>query len=79
MDEKRRRSVVTRAVRHLIEKYRKAGVGGARIPEAGTKKDYILPLFRSLGWDVENGEKVTAEGRTSSGFVDYGFSSARAS
>ena len=72
MDEKRRR-IVERTVRHLLEKYRRAGGDRARIPEAGTKKDYILPLFRSLGWDVENGEEVTAEERISRGFVDYGF------
>lgn len=73
MDEKRRRKTVARTVRHLLEKYRRAGGDGARIPEAGTKKDYILPLFRSLGWDIEDGEEVTAEERISRGFVDYGF------
>ena len=61
-----------RAARHLLEKYRKAGGDKARITEAVTKKDYILPLFRSLGWDVESGD-VTAEERISRGFVDYGF------
>ena len=72
MDGERRRKIVARTVRHLLEKYRKAGGEKARIVEAATKKDYILPLFRSLGWDVESGE-VTAEERISRGFVDYGF------
>ena len=62
-----------RTVRHLLEKYRRAGGDGARVREAGTKKDYVLPLFRSLGWDVENRAEVTAEERVSRGFVDYGF------
>ena len=64
---------MARTVRHLLEKYRRAGGDGARIPEAGTKKDYVLPLFRSLGWDIEDGDEVTAEERISRGFVDYGF------
>ena len=64
---------MARTVRHLLEKYRRAGGDKARITEAGTKKDYILPLFRSLGWDVEEGSEVTAEERISRGFVDYGF------
>lgn len=72
MDAERRRRAVVRAARHLLEKYREAGGGEARITEAATKKDYILPLFRSLGWDVESGQ-VTAEERMSRGFVDYGF------
>ena len=72
MDAKRRKRSVVRTVRHLLEKYREAGGDKARLTEAVTKKDYILPLFRSLGWDVESGE-VTAEERVSRGFVDYGF------
>ena len=72
MDAEQRRRTVVRAARHLLEKYREAGGGKARITEAATKKDYILPLFRSLGWDVESGQ-VTAEERISRGFVDYGF------
>ncbi len=26
-----------------------------------TKKDFILPLFRTLGWNVEDSFEVTAE------------------
>lgn len=73
MDRGRRRNEVERTVRHLLEKYRRAGGDRARVREAEAKKDYILPLFRSLGWDVENGAEVTAEERVSRGFVDYGF------
>jgi len=41
--------------------------------EEMTKKDFILPLFRVLGWDVENSTEVTAEERVSKKKVDYGF------
>ncbi|MCC6643616.1 N-6 DNA methylase, partial [Candidatus Peregrinibacteria bacterium] len=41
--------------------------------EEETKKDFILPLFRILGWDVENKEEVSAEEKISKKKVDYGF------
>lgn len=41
--------------------------------EENTKKDFVLPLFSYLGWDVENINEVTAEERASSGRVDYAF------
>jgi len=41
--------------------------------EEMTKKDFILPLFRALGWDVENSIEVTAEEKVSKKKVDYGF------
>jgi type I restriction-modification system DNA methylase subunit len=41
--------------------------------EEMTKKDFILPLFRALGWSVEDGEEVTAEEKVSRGRVDYAF------
>jgi len=44
--------------------------------EESTKKDFITPLFRALGWDVENSkslDEVTNEDRVSKGRVDYAF------
>ena len=41
--------------------------------EENTKKDFILPLFRALGWDVENSKEVFAEYDASNGAVDYAF------
>jgi type I restriction-modification system DNA methylase subunit len=48
---------------------------GATYTEEETKKDLILPLFRALGWDVNNDRsyEVTAEEAVSRGRVDYGF------
>src|SRR5437868_279459 len=41
--------------------------------EEETKKDFILPLFKALGWDVDNKNEVSAEEHLSSGRTDYGF------
>lgn len=44
--------------------------------EENTKKDFITPIFRALGWDMENLEtpdEVTNEDRVSKGRVDYAF------
>jgi len=60
----------------LIEKYNKIIQNRRDIKsqeEAMTKKDLILPLFRALGWNIEDSSEVTAEERISKGWVDYGF------
>ena len=44
-----------------------------RYDEENTKKDFILPLFRALGWEVEDRREVTAEDRVSRRRVDYAF------
>jgi len=44
-----------------------------RFNEENTKKDFILPLFRALGWDVDSSEEVAAEEKASGGRVDYAF------
>jgi len=62
-------------IRELVEKYNKV-VEEKRVSkynEEMTKKDFILPLFRALGWDVENSNEVTAEEKISKKMVDYGF------
>ncbi len=59
----------------LLEKYDKV-VEEKRVGkynEEMTKKDFILPLFRALGWNVENSSEVTAEETISKKRVDYGF------
>ncbi len=62
-------------VKYLVDKYNKLVDSGKlkSYNEEMTKKDFIIPLFRALGWDVENGEEVTAEEKISKGRVDYGF------
>lgn len=41
--------------------------------EENTKKDFILPLFRALGWATEDRREVTAEDKVSRRRVDYAF------
>lgn len=41
--------------------------------EENTKKDFILPLFKLLGWDTENYSEVAAEEKASGKRVDYAF------
>ena len=42
--------------------------------EANTRKDFILPMFRILGWDVYSKDEVNEEEKASGGRVDYSFS-----
>ncbi len=41
--------------------------------EQNTRKDFILPLFRALQWDVYNSAEVSAEDKVSRGWVDFAF------
>ena len=59
-------------IRELIAKYNKV-LEEKRISkynEEMTKKDFILLLFRALGWDTENSSEVTAEEQISNKKVD---------
>ncbi|AFD01037.1 putative type IV restriction endonuclease [Methanocella conradii HZ254] len=62
----------------LVEKYNQMVASGRlkHYNEENTKKDFITPLFRYLGWDVENiktPDEVTNEDKVSKGRVDYAF------
>ncbi len=41
--------------------------------EANTKQGFIEPLFRALGWNVDDTNEVTLEEKASNGRVDYAF------
>lgn len=63
-------------IQELIDKYETAKKAGTleSYSEEETKKDFILPLFRALGWHIEEKKEVSAEEHIkSSGRVDYGF------
>ncbi|MCX7909134.1 MAG: N-6 DNA methylase [Ignavibacteria bacterium] len=62
-------------VQNIVEKYLKVQKEKRAIKynEEMTKKDFILPLFRALGWNTEDSTEVTAEEKISRGRVDYGF------
>lgn len=55
----------------LIDKYNREK--GKRYNEDATKKDFILPLFKMIGWDVDNSNEVTPEDNVSRKRVDYTF------
>src|SRR5215211_6842066 len=38
-----------------------------------TRLGYILPLFRALGWDINNIDEVSPEEKVSRGWVDFSF------
>ncbi len=62
-------------IKKLIEKYHRILSSGEikKYNEEMTKKDFILPLFRFLGWEVEDSMEVTAEEKVSKNRVDYAF------
>lgn len=62
-------------IRNLIEKYERIKQSGKLklYTEEETKKDFILPLFEILGWNVYDKKEVSAEEQISGDRVDYGF------
>ncbi|MGD0523441.1 MAG: N-6 DNA methylase, partial [Candidatus Microgenomates bacterium] len=62
-------------LKNLVKKYEDIKNSGKLklYSEEQTKKDFILPLFEILGWDVYSRSEVSAEETISSERVDYGF------
>lgn len=65
-------------IKRLVDKYNKVASDGRvrEYNEERTKQEFILPLFRALGWDTENSkseDEVVPEERVSRGRVDYAF------
>jgi len=61
-------------VARLVERFTRLPQAELRqYNEENTKKDFILPLFHHLGWEVDNLTEVAAEETASSGRVDYAF------
>jgi len=64
-------------IKILVDKYEREKSNGRleSYSEEQTKNDFILRLFKALGWDVynEHGNTLTAEEKASKGFVDYAF------
>jgi len=71
MEEKR----VKEELQKLIDKFERIKNEGKykTYNEENTKKDFILPLFRILGWNVEDSGEVKAEEKVSKKRVDYAF------
>lgn len=70
MDEK----ALKKEIKGLVEKFERIKKEGRykKYNEEQTKKNFILPLFRVLGWDVES-DDVRAEEKVSKKRVDYAF------
>ena len=66
---------IKKEIKKLVEKYNKVAEEKRvkKYNEEMTKKDFILPLFRALGWNIEDSTEVTAEEKISKKRVDYGF------
>jgi len=66
---------VKKELKELLEKYNQVVLEErvSKYNEEMTKKDFILPLFRALGWNVEDSSEVWAEETISKGRVDYSF------
>ena len=62
-------------IQKLVNKYEDVLKSGTKnkYTEEETKKDFIVPLFIALGWDMEDRNEVTAEEHISGDRVDYGF------
>jgi type I restriction-modification system DNA methylase subunit len=59
----------------LIARYEKLKASGQldKYNEANTRKDFILPLFEALGWNIKDKDEVNEEFSVSGGSVDYAF------
>ena len=66
-------------IKELLVSYEQKRKSGEikRYNEESTKKDFILPLFEALGWNVYNrgkkNDSISAEETISKKRVDYGF------
>lgn len=61
-------------IEKLIQKFKATTARQRRdMNEHATRQGYILPMFRALGWDVDNINEVSPEEKVSRGFVDFSF------
>jgi type I restriction-modification system DNA methylase subunit len=61
-------------VEGLVERFaRLSARNRKRYNEPATRQEFVLPLFRALGWNVEDTREVSPEERVSRGFVDFAF------
>jgi len=58
----------------LVERFaRLTSRNRKRYNEPATRQEFVLPLFRALGWNIEDTREVSPEERVSRGFVDFAF------
>jgi len=63
-----------REIANLVAKYKNlTSATIKKYTEADTRRIFIIPLFRALGWDVSSRDEVTEEETVSRKRVDYAF------
>jgi len=61
-------------VQKLVQRFKSLPAAERKgMNENATRQGYILPLFRALGWNVDNVNEVSPEEKVSRGWVDYSF------
>jgi len=61
-------------VEQLVERFAQLSARNRKgYNEPATRQEFILPLFRALGWNVEDTREVSPEERVSRGYVDFSF------
>lgn len=61
-------------IAQLIEKYESLSERTRQtFNEANTRKDFVIPLFAALGWDVRDTGEVAEEVRVGRDYADYAF------
>jgi type I restriction-modification system DNA methylase subunit len=61
-------------VEYLVKKFKSLSFSArSSYNEDNTRKDFILPLFHALDWNIYNSAEVCAEERVSRGWVDFSF------
>ncbi|HSQ40117.1 MAG TPA: hypothetical protein VLM78_08135, partial [Anaerolineales bacterium] len=61
-------------IERLVQKFKAmSGVQRKSMNEDATRLGLILPMFRALGWDIENVNEVSPEEKVSRGWVDFSF------
>ena len=61
-------------IQQLVKKFKSLSSSARRAyNEDNTRKDFILPLFQALDWNINDSAEVNAEERVSRGWVDFSF------
>jgi type I restriction-modification system DNA methylase subunit len=61
-------------IEKLVRKFKGLSVRERKgMNEHATRQGFILPMFRALGWDIDNVNEVSPEEKVSRGFVDFSF------
>lgn len=61
-------------IEKLVQKFKNLSARERKVMnENATRQGFILPMFRALGWDIDNVNEVSPEEKVSRGFVDFSF------